>query len=132
MRYLFALFLLAHGLVHGLWFVPTPADTSGKPWPFTLASSPVLSPLGVSESVLRPVGSALVIVVMAAFVLSALGAAGVPVLVSAWSTITLFAAAASIVVTIVFWNPQFPVALLIDAALIVTILGNWWPATLVK
>jgi hypothetical protein len=131
-RYLFALFLVAHGLVHALWVVRVPSEASGKPWPFTLSTSPILSPLGASESVLRPLGIALMGVAIAAFALSALGAAGVPILVSAWPAITLFASVVSIVLTILFWNPQFPVALLIDVMLIVTILGDWWPATLVK
>jgi hypothetical protein len=132
MRYLFALFLLAHGLVHALWLVPTPPDKSRKAWPFTLATSPILSPLAVPESALRAGGAAATVVVMAAFVLSALGAAGIPGLAPAWTAITLFASIASIVLTFAFWNPQFPVALLIDAVLIVTILGNWWPVTLVR
>ena len=132
MRYLFAIFLFAHGMIHALWLVPPPGRTSGQPWPFTLATSPVLSPLGMTEAALRPLGAGLVAVVILAFTLSALGAAGVPGLVSAWTAITLFASVASVILTIVFWNPQLPIGLLIDVALIVTILGQWWPTTLVK
>lgn len=132
MRYLLAMVLLAHGLVHGLWFVPAPKDSGEKEWPFTLATSPVLTPMGVPGAVLGPLGTVLVVIVMMAFTLSSLGAFGIPGLVSAWDPITLFASVASIVVTILFWNPQFPTSLAIDAVLILTILGNWWPATLVK
>lgn len=132
MRYLFALFLLAHGLIHGLWLTPKPADNGGKPWPFDLSTSRLLSPMGASEPTLRVLGTGLVAIVVVAFVLSALGAAGVPGLVSAWAPITVFASVASIILTAVFWNPQLPIGVLIDVALIVSIIGNWWPATLVK
>ena len=131
MRYVFALFLLAHGLVHLLWVVPPPSETSGRPWPFTLDTSPVLSPFGTSPSTLVLIGRSLATVATVGFVLSALGAAGVPVLASAWAVVTICAAIVSIVVTGVFWNPQFPIGPLIDVALIVTALGHLWPATLV-
>jgi hypothetical protein len=132
MRYLLALVLLAHGMVHGLWLMPAPSDPIGKPWPFTLSTSPILSPLGVPASALRLLGSVGVYLVIAVFALSALGAAGVPGLVAIWKPVTLFASALSILLTVVFWNIQFPTSLIIDVALIVTILNNWWPATLVK
>jgi len=132
MRYVFAIFLFAHGMIHALWFAPAPEAAGKNPRPFTLATSPVLSPLGIAEPVLRPLGTALIVVPILAFTLSSLGAAGLPGLVSIWAGVTLFASTTSIVVTMIFWNPQLPIGLLIDAALIATILGNWWPTTLVK
>jgi hypothetical protein len=132
MRYLFALFLLAHGMVHALWLAPAPAPAEGKqPWPFRLETSPVLTPRGVTGSALRSTGTALIVAVIVAFTLSALGAAGVNALVMPWPTITLIASVLSVVLTLLFWDPQLPAALIIDAVLILTILGNWWPANLV-
>ncbi len=131
MRWVFVGFLFIHGLIHAAWLSPAPPESGGPAWPFDIRTSKLLSALGVSPMAIRAVGTALVAVVLAGFAAAALGAAGVPGLFAAWRGLTVAAALASAALMIVYWDPWFPVGLVIDAALIITVLGRWWPASLV-
>jgi hypothetical protein len=129
----FAAFVFVHGLVHASWLSPAPPAKEGGPaWPFDLTRSRLLSALGAPSEAIHPLGMGLVAMTLVAFALSALGAAGVPGFAGAWAGITTVASLASILLIVTFWNRWFPVGLLLDVALIVTAVGGWWPATLVR
>jgi hypothetical protein len=66
------------------------------------------------------------------FVLSGLGALGVPGLEAAWPAITVASAAVSLLLVVLFWHLYFIVGLALDIALLATTLGGWWPSTIVR
>lgn len=108
--------LVAHGLVHLMWFVSA-KDAS---WPFRLDRSWLLP-----EQVRRPVGIALIAVVVAAFALLGLAVWGVPILASTWVGLAVVGAVASLVVLVVFWDRQLGWGVAIDVAILLVAL--WQP-----
>lgn len=106
--------LIAHGLVHLLYFVPNVDDPK---WPFTLSRSWL-----VPVAVRRPVGIALIAVTLIAFALLGLAVWGVPGLSAIWPTLAIIGSAASLVTLIVFWNTQLLIGVAIDVGLIVVAL----------
>lgn len=115
-RGLAGVLLLAHGLVHLLWFVPN--DDAG--WPFRLDRSWLLP-----DPVRRPLGIALVALTVLGFVLVGLAIWGVPGLAGSWPVLTIAAAALSLAVLGVFWDRQLVWGVAIDLALVV--LALWRP-----
>ena len=113
------LVLLAHGLVHLLYLIPTPDDPK---FPFTLRDS-WLAP----ESVRRPLALALVAATVAAFTLLALAVWGVPGLSGAWPALAIVGSALSLAVLIVFWDVQLVFGVFLDLALIgVAVIRPEW------
>jgi hypothetical protein len=120
LRIVFGVFLIAHGLIHVLWFVPTPDDPK---WPFTIARSPLLPWL--SAKWLRVKAIALVALIIGGYMLAALGVFGVPGLSQIWGTAAIVASALSIVATAIFWNRQLIWGPLIDIAIIAAVVVGW-------
>lgn len=110
LRVIVGLVLLAHGLVHLLYLIPTPDDPK---FPFTLRDS-WLAP----ESVRRPLALALIAGTVAAFALLALAAWGVPGLSSVWPAIAILGSALSLAVLVTFWDAKLVFGTLLDVALI--------------
>jgi hypothetical protein len=131
-----AIFFILHGLVHiSLSWVPTPqpgamrtpffpswwkADTDAK-WP--------ISKLGLPNKVVRIIGSVLMLLVVAAFLLAALGLFGVPGLNTLWIPLAVGASIVSIVLIALYWHPWLPVGILLDAAILAAIYFHY-PASL--
>jgi hypothetical protein len=128
-RIVLALFIVAHGLIHASYFSPRPAPESGGPaWPFELARSWFLSPLGVPESVLRPLGVTLAIVAVVAFAMAGLATLGLVLSVGAWQPLVVVGAVASLALLILFFHPWLVLGLAIDAVLMIAIWqANWSP-----
>jgi hypothetical protein len=118
--FVFAVFLVAHGLIHLLWFVPAPDDPK---WPFSLARSPVLKSL--PQSVLRPLAMVDVAIILIAFAVAALGLFGVPALAPSWGIAATVGAIISIEMCVVFWDRQLVWGPLIDVAIIVAAVLGW-------
>ena len=74
-RILLGLLLVAHGLVHLMWFVPN----DDPAWPFRLDRSGLMS-----ETTRKPITVALVALIVAGFALLGLAVWGVPGLASIW------------------------------------------------
>jgi hypothetical protein len=78
--------------------------------------------MGIGESLLRSVGTALWIVATGGFVVAGLGVLGVPLLEEWWR----FAATASAIVSFLliglFWHRWFIVGLLLDVVILVALL----------
>lgn len=110
------LLLVAHGLVHLMWFVPN----DDPAWPFSLDRSWL-----PSEASRRTVGTALIALVVAAFALLGPAVWGVPGLVSIWPALTIVGAVASAAILVIFWNRQLVLGVVIDVALVVVAL--WQP-----
>ncbi len=128
-RLVLAAFLLGHAAIHGGYLSPRPAATiGGPPWPFDLAHSWILSPLGVAPEALRALGFGLFALTLAAFALGAIAALGfLPGGVWSWSTVT--GAAASLAMLVVFFHPWLAVGVAIDVIASWAVLAVGWAPT---
>lgn len=129
-KILFALFLIAHGLVHaGLAAAPIPNDPDSKPGAFFTAPtrSWLLPQLGLNNSAIQWIGIGLVVLSTAGFVLAGLGVLGVPGLNTVWRTITVISSCLSLLLLILFWHPWLIVGVLIDVGLLIALLWLKWP-----
>ena len=118
-KLLFATFLLAHGLIHASWFSPAPPQTAGGPeWPFELSRSWLVTGLGADAEPIRLMGTMLIAVTVAAFVLAALSTAGVLVPSAWWPAFVIVGALASVAQLVVFFHPWLILGLAIDAVLL--------------
>jgi hypothetical protein len=125
-RLLFAAFLLAHGAIHASFLSPRPPATAGGPtWPFELARSWVLTPLGLPPQTTRLLGLGLVAATMAAFALAALATAGV-ISADLWGPASATGAVASVVLLVLFFQPWLALGVLIDLGLVWTVLVAGW------
>jgi hypothetical protein len=76
MRIVLGLFL-AHGLIHRSYLAPAPSPGAGGPeWPFDMAKSWLVTNLGLSADLVRPLGTLLVVVVAFAFGVAGLATRG--------------------------------------------------------
>ena len=108
-RIVLGVLLVAHGLVHLLWF----AANDDPAWPFRLDRSGLLS--GATQ---KPVAVALVAVIVAGFGLLGLAVWGVPGLGSIWPWLAVGAAVASLAALVLFWDRQLLLGVAIDVTLI--------------
>ncbi len=108
--------LIAHGLVHLMWFAPN----DDPRWPFRLDRSWLLS-----EGARKPVAIALLALIVAGFSLLGLAVWGVPGLVSIWPGLAVAAAAVSLAALVLFWDRQLVWGVAIDVAIIV--VATWRP-----
>jgi hypothetical protein len=121
-----SLFLIAHALIHVSFLSPRPAATaSGPAWPFDLAQSWLLSPLGVAEPTLRVLGIGLIAVVLVGYAGSVLATVGVAP-AALFVPLMAVACVASIVVLAVFFHPWLVLGFLIDGVLLWATLGAGW------
>ena len=130
-KILFALFLIAHGLVHAiLAATPIPNDPEPKPGAFFTATSRswLLPQLGLGGSAIQWIGIILVILSTVGFVLAGLGVLGVPGLSTIWRTVTVISSCLSLLLLILFWHPWLMVGVLIDCALLIALLWAKWPS----
>ena len=111
LRIVVGLLLLAHGLVHLLYFVTNADDPR---FPFTITSSWL-----VPESARRPVAIVLVSVTIATFALLGLAVWGVPGLATIWPLLAVVGSVASLAVLIAFWDTQLLLGVAIDVAVVV-------------
>jgi hypothetical protein len=116
MRAIVGVLLIAHGLVHTLWFVRS-EDTA---WPFRLDRSWLLP-----DQARRPIGIAVVGLTVLAFGLVGLAVWGVPGLAAKWPLLTIVAASLSLVMLVAFWDRQLIWGIAIDLVLI--FLAVWRP-----
>jgi hypothetical protein len=127
-KLLVAGFLLAHGLIHVGFVSPRPPATAGgPPWPFDLASSWILRPLGAGSDVTRPLGMALVAATIAGFALAGV-ALVVSLPVAIWTAGVAVGALGSIALLVLFFNPWLVIGLAIDAVVLWLVLGRQWIA----
>lgn len=115
-RIVLGVFLVAHGLVHLLWFVPN--DDAG--WPFRLDRSWL-----VPAVARKPLAITLVALTVAGFAVLGLAVWGVPGVASIWPALAIGSAAASLVALVLFWDRQLWWGVVIDVAIIV--LALWQP-----
>jgi hypothetical protein len=118
--------LAAHGLIHAGFVAGRPAATADGPaWPFELARSWVLTPLGVPGDAIRIVGVGLVIAAIVAFALAGLVVAGI-LPAALWPALAMTGAAASLAVLLVFFHPWLILGVAIDLVVIWSVIGAGW------
>ena len=130
LKILFAVFLIAHGLVHAiLAAAPIPNDPDSKPGAFFTASdrSWLLPQLGMNASTVQWIGIILVALSTLGFVLAGLGVFGVPGLTTVWRTVAVVSSCTSLLLLILFWHPWIIVGVLIDVGILVSLLWAKWP-----
>jgi len=103
---LFAIILIAHGLVHaGLAAAPIPNDPDPKPSAFFTAveRSWQLPKLSLNASAIHWIGIILVVLATLGFVLAGLGGLGVRGSNAVWRSLAVFSACLSLLL-ILFWQ----------------------------
>jgi hypothetical protein len=131
LKTLFALFLIAHGLVHaGLAAAPIPNDPYPKPGAFFTAMerSWLLPKLGLNGPAIQWIGIILVVLATLGFVLAGLGGLGVPGLNAVWGTLAVVSACVSLLLLVLFWHTWLVVGVLIDIGILVALLWVKWPS----
>jgi len=124
------IFLIAHGLVHSILAVaPNPGDADAKPGAFFTAveRSWLLPQLGLDATAIRWIGIILVAAATTGFVLAGLGVLGVPGLSAIWRTAAVVSSCVSLLLLILFWHPWLIIGVLIDIAVLITLLWAKWP-----
>lgn len=128
-RWLLAVVLLAHGMVHALFLVPAPtpaARASTHEWPFALAKSWLTTRAGLDAGLVRWIAVALIALTVAAFALAALATVGLIVPVGWWGVLVVIGALASLTLLVVAFDPQLILGIGIDVALLVVVLAASW------
>ncbi|MHB8959871.1 MAG: hypothetical protein ACYDAN_09620 [Candidatus Limnocylindrales bacterium] len=125
--WLLAGILLGHGVVHAMFAVPTPRASAGGPeWPFDMSRSWAVTGVGLDLRLVRATGLALVVIVVAGFALAALSTVGILVPPGWWQATVVVSALASLILLVLFFEPQLLLGHGIDAALIAVVASGAW------
>lgn len=128
---LVAAFLAAHTLIHLGFTSPRPAPTPGGPeWPFELARSWVLGPLGLDPTLARGAGIVLVVVLALGYATAALAVLGA-LPAATFAPGVVVGSVASLALLLVFFHPWLVLGVAIDLVLLWAVLvARWTPASL--
>jgi hypothetical protein len=125
MTIIIGLILIAHGLVHLLYFAPTPPDLKpGKRWPFDGERSWLLSRLGVPAPVRDVMAKSLAVVVAIGFVFAALGWMGVPFPDALWRAMGEMAAGVSLFLLLAYFDIQLIVGITLNIVILAGLLKD--------
>jgi hypothetical protein len=130
--WLFAGFLVAHGLIHGM-FIPRPERatvTAQTENPFSLERSWMVPRLRVPPTIIRPVGLALTSVTIAGYVLAGLCTVGLAVPGSLWTPLIVISSFSSLLVLVIAFAPGLVLGVGIDLLLVwLAITSAWQPGS---
>lgn len=131
-RILIAVFLIAHGLIHfSLTYVPTPKPGELRTpfWPawWRANTDPawLAVKLGMPNSIVRGLGSALWLVTLVGFSLAGLGLLGLPGFSQIWSAAAVLGAAASLLLLGLYWHPWLVMGGVINLAVVIGLWLHW-------
>ncbi len=131
-RIIIAVFLIAHGWIHfSLTYVPIakPGELHTPFWPSWWRSDTdpawLAVKLGLSNSLVRGLGSALWLLTLTGFTLTGLGLLGVPGLGQVWGATALLGAGASLLLLVFYWHPWLVLGVLINLAVLAGLGLNW-------
>ncbi len=126
MKTIVAIFLILHGVTHSIMaMVPNPKASEPAfatffsgfgSWLFT----------GLSESASKPISTTLAVIATLGFIATGLALFGVLIPFDWWRTLAIASAVVSLVLVFAFWDMYLIVGLLIDAAVLVTLLFTKW------
>ena len=127
MPYAVAALLLGHSLVHFAYVAPAPPQAEGAPeWPFAMEKSWLVTRLGVSLDVVRPIGYLLVAITLVALAGAAMATIDLVVPASWWPALVLTGAVASLLLLVLFFHPWIVIGIAIDVVLLYLVLINGW------
>ena len=115
MDIIFGLFLIAHGLIHGLYFIPNPPNDPNFPFLFT--KSWFAKKVGKSSIV---IGKVLATITICMFILSGISLVAYSGLNYLWLTFVLLAAVISEFLFLLFWHKWLIIGFIINLIIIVT------------
>jgi hypothetical protein len=124
--WLLAAVLIGHGAVHTM-FAISPAATAGGPeWPFDMAKSWAVTGAGLDLNAVRAIGVALIVIVAGGFALAALSTVGLIVPAGWWQAAVGASAVTSVVILVLFFNPQLVLGIAIDAVQLWAVAARAW------
>lgn len=123
-----AIFLILHGLVHAiLALVPdlhAPEEESSR----FFFRSWLLSRLGLSESVAKPIAIILTAIATIGFIATGLALLDLLVPFDWWRNLAIASAAVSLLLYFIFWHRYLIAGIVIDFAILVSLIFfNWTP-----
>ncbi|MGE5155933.1 MAG: hypothetical protein ACM3JP_00365, partial [Betaproteobacteria bacterium] len=102
------------------------ATVSGPEWPFDVCKSWAVTGAGLDLDAVRAIGAALIVIVVGGFVLAALSTVGLVVPAGWWQPAVAGSAVVSMVVLVLFFNPQLVLGIGIDAVLLWAVVTRAW------
>ena len=130
--WLFAAFLLGHGLVHVMFAAPPPAspDTPGAEFAFDPGRSWLVTSRLLDLGLIKVVVVLLVVAVVAGYSLTALATVGLLVPTSWWSGLLIASTTASLALMVIGLAPGLALGIAIDVVLLwVAVSTAWSPTT---
>ena len=121
-----AILLILHGLTHSI-LAMVPSPKASKPVFATFFSgfgSWLLT--GLSELASKTIAIVLAVIATLGFIAAGLALFGVLVPFDWWRVLAIASAVVSLLLLVIFWDPYLIVGLLIDAAVLVTLLFTKW------
>jgi len=129
--WLFAAFLLGHGLVHVMFAAPPPsaAGTPGAEFAFDPARSWLVSGRILELGTLKALVVVLVAATVVGYALTAMATVNVIVPAALWSTLLLVSTAASAALMVVGLAPGLALGVGIDVILLAIVAASFWSPT---
>ena len=128
MKLALAGFLVVHALIHASFLSPAPPRTAGGPeWPFEMSRSWLVTSFGLDPGIVRPFGTALVVVSACLLLLAGLATLGWLVPSGWWPGLLLGGAVGSAAVLVLFFHPWLLLGFVIDAVLLWAVVAGWTP-----
>lgn len=132
-RTLFALFLIAHGLITmSLATVPVPAPGALRTpyfpawWRENVDSNWPISRLGLNPGLTRTTGWLLWLAALILFAGAGLGVLGVPLLSALWQPLAGIAAVLSLVLLVFYWHPWLVLGVVLNMGMLAGIYTGWF------
>lgn len=133
LRIVFALFLIAHGLVTmSLATVPVPAPGALRTpyfpafWRADVDSAWPASRLGLVPALVRTAGWVLWLAAFILFSDAGLGLLGIPVLHGIWQPLAAAGAGLSLLLLALFWHPWLALGVLLNMGILAGVYTGWF------
>lgn len=126
--WLFAAFLLGHGLVHVMFAAPAPAPApaGGMEYPFDIGRSWLVTGRFLDREVIRVLVLALVALTVAIYALTALATLNFVVPNGLWAPLLITATTGSVALMVIGLTPALSLGIVIDVVLFAIALSNVW------
>jgi hypothetical protein len=117
---LVGLFLIAHGLIHLMFFSPAPPEPDKRAtWPFDRSASWLMTRIGLPDPTIRAVGAVLSVITAVVFATAGLGAAG---LFGGWETLAQIAAISGLILLSLYWHLWLSLGIAINLVILILVL----------
>lgn len=133
LRILFAIFLIAHGLMTmSLATVPVPAQGALRTpyfpawWRANVDDAWPAIRMGLNPSLVRTAGWLFWLVILVLFVAAGLGLLGLPGLMGIWQMLALIAALISLILLAFYWHPWLVVGVLLNIGIAAAVYLGWF------